>query len=91
MSWDGNLNERAAQLDPDSYALETMRIERARLNLNPNVKKILDSIASAISQSSNDKKKPLFILPIDDFDLNPVACLELLRILECFQYHVYLR
>ena len=81
LSWDGNLNERAAQLDPDSYALETMRIERARLNLNPNVKKILDSIASAISQSSNDKKNPLFILPIDDFDLNPVACLELLRIL----------
>jgi len=80
LSWDGNLNDRAAQLDPDSYALETMRIERARLNLNPNVRKVLDSIAHAISQSSTIKN-PLFILPIDDFDLNPVVCLELLRIL----------
>jgi hypothetical protein len=80
LSWNGNLNDRAAQLDPDSYALETMRIEQARLELNPNIEKVLDSIAYAIGQS-NKISNPLFILPIDDFDLNPVVCLELLRIL----------
>ena len=80
LSWDGNLNDRASQLDPDSYALETMRIERARLELNPNISKVLDSIAYTLDQTRSIKN-PLFILPIDDFDLNPVVCLELLRVL----------
>ncbi len=80
LSWNGNLNDRASQLDPDAYALETMRIEQARLGLNPSVERVLNSLACEINRSG-DKTDPLFILPIDDFDLNPVVCLELLRIL----------
>ncbi len=80
LSWDGNLNERAAQLDPDAYAQETMRNERARINLNPNISKVLDQLAKQISQCSQIDN-PIFLLPIDDFDLNPGACLEMLRIL----------
>jgi len=49
ISWDGNLNERAARLDPDAYAQETMRNERARIQLNPEFGKTLDILAQQIS------------------------------------------
>jgi hypothetical protein len=34
LAWDGNLPERQGQLDPDAYAVEVMRIEKARLSIN---------------------------------------------------------
>lgn len=80
VSWDGNLNNRASRLDPDAYAQETMRNERARIQLNPNFEKTLNALAKQISQCSQ-VDNPLFLLPIDDFDLNPRVCLEMLRIL----------
>lgn len=80
LSWNGNLHDRSSQLDPDAYALETMRVEQARLGLNPCVERVLDSMAYEIRRV-NPRANPLFILPIDDFDMNPIVCLELLRIL----------
>jgi hypothetical protein len=47
-----------------------VRTERARLSLHNNLETVLDRLARSASRS------PLFILPIDHFDLNPPACLE---------------
>lgn len=80
LSWDGNLSDRAGQIDPDTYAQETIRNETARLHLNPEFRTTLDQLAKQISQCSHIEN-PIFLLPIDDFDLNPTACLEMLRIL----------
>src|SRR5262245_39881816 len=52
-----------------------MRTERARLSLYENLSEVLDRLARY--ESGN----PLFILPIDDFDLNPPVCLGLLQLL----------
>ncbi len=75
LAWDGNLAARQGHLDPDSFAVEVIRTERARLSLHNNLEMVLDQLARSTSRS------PLFILPIDDFDLNPPACLDLLRLL----------
>ena len=75
LAWGGNLAARQGHLDPDSFAVEVIRTERARLSLHNNLEMVLDQLARSTSRS------PLFILPIDDFDLNPPACLDLLRLL----------
>lgn len=80
MAWDGNLSARAGRLDPDAYALEVMRAENARLRLNQRLTEALDAIANRIPRNS-DIDEPLFVLSIDDFDINPAICLPLLRLL----------
>jgi hypothetical protein len=75
-SWDGNLPSRQGSLDLDAYAVELFRAERSRLSLNDNMSRVLDRIASLFGNSD-----PIFILPVDDFDLNPPRSLDLLRIL----------
>ena len=52
-----------------------MRTERARLSLYDNLDMVLDKLARSTF------KNPLFILPVDDFDLNPPACVGFLRLL----------
>lgn len=80
LAWDGNLPARAGHLDPDVYAIEVMRSEKARINLNHRFTKALEEIAGDLSISSGIQS-PLFLLPVDDFDINPLACLPLLRLL----------
>ncbi len=84
MAWDGNLDQRAGQLDPDAYAQEVMRAENARLMINSRLCEVLDALAKQVPwvsarQSSNGGA--LFVLPIDDMDLNPTRCLDLLRLI----------
>ncbi|MBS0261722.1 MAG: hypothetical protein JSS02_07160 [Planctomycetes bacterium] len=80
LAWDSNLRKRRGHLDPDDWAVEVMRVERARLSMNANLDRVLHSLASAIFQRGKIQN-PLFALPVDDFDLNPSACLQLLRLL----------
>lgn len=80
MSWDGNLHQRGVTLDPNAYAAETMNNERDRMKLNPAFTKVLGALAKQIDLCSSIDR-PIFLLPIDDFDLNPRACLEMLRLL----------
>ena len=70
LAWGGNLAACQGHLDPDSFAVEVIRTEHARLSLHNNLEMVLDQLARSTSRS------PLFILPIDDFDLNPPACLD---------------
>lgn len=80
LAWDGNLLERRAHLDADTYAQEVLRVERARLGLNSKLRKVLDMIASEVLGPLGHQG-PLFVLPVDDFDLNPARALELLQLL----------
>jgi len=80
LAWDGNLKERQGNLDPDSYAVEVTRIEKARLSLNSKFYDCINRLAKYVFRGTGIQD-PLFVLPVDDFDLNPAICLDLLRML----------
>ena len=80
LAWDGNVHERGPRVDPDTFAQEMMRTEKSRLSLSREVQRVLDELARTVMRSS-EVRDPLFVLPIDDFDLNPPACLLMLRML----------
>jgi len=80
LAWEGNLRERRGSLDPDAYAVEVMRVETSRLSLNSKFDNTLRKLAQNVFRG-RDVDDVLFILPVDDFDLNPPICLDLLRLL----------
>lgn len=80
LAWESNLYARQSQLDADTYAVEVARGERARLWINKKLEDALDALAEDVFRGSGIHS-PLFVLPVDDVDLNPLACLELLRLL----------
>jgi hypothetical protein len=62
------------------HARDARTAERARLSLRPRFDRIME-LFSANVQWKHNVHDPIFILPVDDLDLNPRRCLELLRIL----------
>jgi len=80
IGWESRLNARGSQLDPDTFALELTRSERARLTLNRHVRDLLDHLAASTLRTSA-VPNPLFILPVDDLDLSPSLCLPVLSLL----------
>ncbi len=80
LAWDGNLASRAQHLDPDIYASEVLRAEAARLSLNKNLGRLLDRLSTEFYYTGH-VRSPMFVLPVDDFDLSPSRCLDLLRLL----------
>lgn len=79
IAWEGNLRARAGELDPDTYSVEVMRTQRARLGVNERLRRALDELAK--NQCYDCDSKTLFVLPVDDFYLKPDASLQLLRLL----------
>ena len=77
LSWNGNVPERGARLDPDSFAQEVLQAERASMNINRQLSIVLDNFSKQKFIPDN----PLFVLPIDDFDQNPSRCLEILKLI----------
>jgi hypothetical protein len=80
IAWDGNVDARAGSLDPDAYAAEVNRVEDARIGINMGLNKALGELAQELSKG-NYVKDPLFVLPVDDYDLNPLRSLELLHLI----------
>ena len=80
IAWDGNVDERAGALDPDAYAAEVNRVEEARIGINMDLNQSLSELAQELGKSSY-VKDPLFVLPVDDYDLNPLRSLELLHLI----------
>jgi hypothetical protein len=78
IGWDSNLAERRGHLDPNNYAVEVQRSERARMGTQDRFGSLLEEIALSIPWQQDS---PVFVLPIDDADLNPVACRELLNLI----------
>ncbi|HEV7642805.1 MAG TPA: hypothetical protein VGO50_02580 [Pyrinomonadaceae bacterium] len=79
IAWEGNLQARAAALDPDTYSEEVMRTQRARLGVNKRLNDALDKLSE--KDCFDCGKQTLFVLPVDDFYLKPAASLQLLRLL----------
>lgn len=79
VAWEGNLAQRAPYLDSDAYAMEEIMTEEVRSRLNADLFDVLDEIARS-TRWPDDIKNPLFLLPVDDFDLNPRRCLDLLHL-----------
>jgi hypothetical protein len=77
LAWDGNVAQRAANLDSEVYAMEVLRVEKARLNVNTRLQETLEGVLP----EERDGEEALFVLPVDDFYLRPDASLQLLRLL----------
>jgi hypothetical protein len=75
VGWEGNLGHRRGHLDPNTYAIEVQRAEHARIDLPARFARLVEHLASLSSPGS----PKLFVLPIDDADLGPVACRNFLR------------
>jgi hypothetical protein len=80
IAWEGNLIARSPNLDSDAYATEVQRAERARMKMNSRFRKLLDDIATKIPWGQSIKN-PIFVLAVDDFDLNPGRCLDILKLI----------
>jgi hypothetical protein len=79
-AWGGNLDKRAGSLDREEYFHEVVRAERARVKLPGDLDELLDHLAWH-GPWCGGLKNPLFVLPIDDIDLNPAHAVELLKLL----------
>ena len=76
IAWDGNLRERRGNLDPDNYAMEEMRAERVRLQLQDRFQTVLRRTAR---ESLGHKEPAMFLLVVDDVDMDPASLLQLLE------------
>lgn len=81
VSWEGNLQQRAGHMDANAFAAEVRRAEHVRLKLNERLVEVLDGFADQSFTPNLTDRSDLFVLPVDDFDLNPPRCLELLELL----------
>ena len=85
LAWDGNIEKRAGSMDPDVYALEVLRAEQKRINLNERIEKTLDDLCDKFIPYHSENGNPcIFVLPVDDFDMNPERCFELIRMIRMF-------
>lgn len=83
---DSNLDDRKGSLDREQYGIEVINQEDDRLQLSNLLSESLHWLSEAIpvSQETGFSIKAgqhIFLVPIDDVDLNPDRCLELLRLL----------
>ena len=83
--FDGNLSDRAGSLDPDTFAVESRRAERERLGLGRRFAGVLAGLSATLANTAlantAELTAPVFVLPVDDVDLNLSACVPLLRLL----------
>ncbi|WP_437506140.1 hypothetical protein [Sorangium sp. So ce1099] len=80
MGWDESVALRRAQLDPEAYALEVEQAERQRLDVRESFRRLVDAMADEVPRLLGTKGRPLFVISIDDADMNPERALELLEL-----------
>ena len=88
-SLDSNLAGRGSHLDREQYGVEVMNQEEDRLCLPERLARSLNLLSLAISKElriprgrdDREDKPFLFLVRVDDIDLNPDRCLELLQLL----------
>ncbi|MBI3861219.1 MAG: tetratricopeptide repeat protein [Planctomycetia bacterium] len=85
-----NLPERRSQLDGEQYSREVMDQEHNRLELLANFEQVLYGLSADLQRRRQGAAKDtrdaplLFLVPIDDVDLNPARCVDLLRLLRSY-------
>ncbi len=82
LGWDGNSRLRAPRVSPHMFAEETKDAERARLSLPQDFDDLLEAVAKFLKKRNGQTGfEPLFVLPVDDFDLNPGRCIDVARLI----------
>lgn len=93
---DTNLHARRGSLDPEQYSEAVQTLEDQRLQLPRDLDRVLRELSIEMDrdngshrhESSSGERQGtrgrLFLIPIDDIDLNPAHCLELLQLLRTF-------
>ncbi|GAA0464663.1 hypothetical protein Ade02nite_31710 [Paractinoplanes deccanensis] len=84
LTFDSDLSRRASSLDPDTFAAEVHRAERERVGFNERFVRVLARVSDLLAAMTN-YTAPLFVLPVDDLDLNPSACVPMLELLRAAQ------
>ena len=81
---DSNLADRRGSLDREQYGQAVMEQEQDRLRIWSTLDDVLKHLSMAIGGSGTKGGRHLFLVPVDDVDLNPTRCLELLRLLRSY-------
>jgi hypothetical protein len=84
LAWGREYPRLGETIDIDLHAQELLRLEKARISLQSRFSALLDDLASSIAWTRRIIN-PIFVMPADDIDLNPVRCLDLLRLVRSFQ------
>lgn len=85
-----NLDARKGSLDREQYGQAVTELEDDRLRIRQRLEEVLENLPGRCEEdtrrkSSNKQKDGrLFLVIIDDVDLNPERCLELLRTLRAY-------
>ena len=81
--WEGNLAERKGRLDPEAFAVEVEQGELQRLSLTSVFRAFVDALVEDYQAWNRwqSPPAPLFLLAIDDADLNPHLSVELLELM----------
>ena len=83
IAWDGDMSARRAHIIPDQLGHETRQLEQARLELGQRLSQITNELARLLSTETSSA---VFILPIDDFDMNPARALDVIRLLRILNH-----
>ena len=85
IGWDGNLMERRAELDSESFVAEFAMSEHDRRDVVPTFQRFASSLfqdyRKRIPRRNDHDGEPLFVIPIDDADMNPHRSVELLELI----------
>lgn len=79
-AWHGNLEQHSATMDSDTYIMDVVETERCRLKMNEGLINVLDELNDDYFFES-EKEPLLFVLPLDDFDLNPRISVHLIKLI----------
>lgn len=81
-AWDGNLKERQGKIDPEAYVIELEQAERERLEIGATFRAFVDALVEDYHERiAPAKKKPFFVITIDDADMNPQRTMEIFELI----------
>jgi len=85
--WDTNLGGRAARLDAETYSAELEQSATEARTVNVAFNAFLDALVSDYARVRIcNGSKPLFVISIDDADMNPQKSMELLDLLSMLNH-----
>ncbi len=79
--WDSNLEQRKASLDPEAYAVELEQAELARHTIVESWQRFVNAVLEDTRARFGGlvRKDARLVIPIDDADMNPERCVEVLN------------
>gem|GEM_PF-4884463 len=91
-STEQSMRMRSAALDPESFAAELHETEQDRLHIGDQFSQLMDHIVSAYEKrlrrdrghSEGPRDTPVFVIAIDDADMNPARLGECFELLDSF-------